>query len=63
MNRNGSLRVILDRIGNPDYTLEKAVEDLHYVIDYAQGLEDDMRVAKAEMRDMQREAYLRGSSW
>lgn len=43
MNRNGSLKVILARMGKPDYTLEQAVEDLHYVIDYAQGLEDDIR--------------------
>lgn len=61
MNRNGSLKVILGRMGKPDYTLEQAVADLHYIIDYAQGLEDDMKVARAEMRDMQRESYLRGN--
>lgn len=63
MNRNGSLKVILTRIGNPDYTLEQAVEDLHYVIDYARDLEDEMRVARTEMRDMQKETCFREHYW
>lgn len=50
MNRNGSLKVIKARMDSLDYPLEQALLDLKYVIDYAEGLEEDFRELQ-EQRD------------
>lgn len=35
-------------MNKPDYTLAQALIDLGYVIDYAEGLEDEFREAEEE---------------
>lgn len=35
-------------MNKPDYTLAQALKDLYYVIDYAEGLEDEFREVQEE---------------
>lgn len=50
MNRNGYVKIIKARIGNPDYTLDQAKQDIESLIDAYEDLFDQAKEMEKDNR-------------